>query len=168
MAGVSGVEHRVRREVSCGAHHAEQVPAYTELLAVDRGLCRYPDRPVVEHGDGRVKRQWVADALDVDIGEQIDVSPPEGVAAVTTTLIAGNFSTSKKSADRRWLSRLPFPVYSDAAVMSSRPNTAPVSVTWPSPLTSANWPLTVISPHIVLLLNVKLDRAGTRFQPPTT
>ena len=47
-----------------------------------------------------------------------------------TTLISENFSTSKKSAERRCSSRFLFRVFSDAAVMSSRPDTAPVSVTW--------------------------------------
>ncbi len=53
-------------EGRCRTHLAQQVPAHTQLLAVDNGLCQYPDRTVVEYGDGRVKRQRVADALDRD------------------------------------------------------------------------------------------------------
>ena len=79
IAWARTVRDRARPEVRCRTHHARQVPAHTQLLAVDNGLCQYPDRTVVEHGDDRVKRQRVADALNVDVGEQVDGVPVGGI-----------------------------------------------------------------------------------------
>ena len=88
-------EHRIGGQLGGANHHSEQVPAHTELLAVDAGLCRHPDRTVVEHVDGGVQRQWVAGALDDDVGPQVDRVPAGGIrrTELTMTLISGNFST---------------------------------------------------------------------------
>jgi hypothetical protein len=51
------------------------------------------------------------------------VSPLTPSAPVTTTLMSGYFSTSKKSAERRWLLRLPIFVSTEAALTSIRPKT---------------------------------------------
>src|SRR6202022_986050 len=92
--------------------------------------------------------------------------PVVGCTAVTTTLISGKRSASKKSADRRCSSRLPIPVRNDAAWMSRRPKMAPLPVTWPSALKSVNRPLTLIRPHMFLILKLIVDLSGTRVHTP--
>ena len=61
-------EHRIGGQLGCANHHSEQVPAHTELLAVDAGLCRHPDRTVVEHGLRRAAAVGGWCALDDDVG----------------------------------------------------------------------------------------------------
>ena len=78
-------------------------------------------------------------------------------AAVTTTLMSGNFSASKKSAECRCASRLPIPVRSDAALMSMWPETVWGAVTWPSPLNSVKRPLTGTMPQNDLLFTATVD-----------
>src|SRR6201987_6547005 len=51
--------------------------------------------------------------------------------------------------------------------MSTRPNNVPLLVIWPSPLNSVKTPLTILAPHIVLLLNVIVDWSESSVQTPT-
>src|SRR6516165_1521271 len=92
--------------------------------------------------------------------------PSVGCTAVTTTLISPKRSTSKKSAERRCVSRRPMPVLSDAVRMSRRPKTAPLPVSCPSPLKSVKRPLTFSRPHMFLILKVMAERPGTMFHTP--
>src|SRR5271156_5027934 len=50
--------------------------------------------------------------------------------------------------------------------MSRRPKMAPLPVIWPSPLKSVNRPLTLIRPHMFLILTLTVDRSGSRFHTP--
>src|ERR1700758_3562932 len=94
-------------------------------------------------------------------------SPSAGSTSWTVTVMSGGFSASKKSADRRWLSRGLIPVVTDAALTSIRPVTIPPASMWPSPLNLVKRPLTFISPHIVLFLNENDDRFGSNVHVPT-
>src|SRR3954462_8358775 len=105
--------------------------------------------------------------LTVSCARRSTVSPSMASAPVTTTLISGNFSTSKKSAERRCSSRLRILVSTDAARMSMRPKIVWVSVIWPSPPNSVKRPFTATRPHIDLALNAIADRCGSTFQTPT-
>src|ERR1700747_653620 len=51
--------------------------------------------------------------------------------------------------------------------MSTRPNNVPLLVFLPPPLNSVKTPLTIIAPHIVLLLNVIVDWSESSVQTPT-
>ena len=65
-------EDRIGAEPSRANEYSEQVPAHTEFLAVDARPRRHPDGFVLEHGDRGVQWQWVAGALDDDVGVQVD------------------------------------------------------------------------------------------------
>src|SRR6185436_7864267 len=73
VASMGPNEHRIGGEPSRANEHSEQVPAHTEFLAVDARPRGHPDRFVLEHGNRGVQWQWVADALDDDLGVQVDV-----------------------------------------------------------------------------------------------
>src|ERR1700741_2713816 len=104
--------------------------------------------------------------LTVKFARRSAALPSVGCTAVTTTLISPKRSTSKKSAERRCLSRRPMPVLSDAGRMSRRPKTAPLPVSCPSPLKSVKRPLTFTRPHMFLILKVIAERSGTMFHTP--
>ena len=107
-----------------------------------------------------------ATPLTVQVACRSAALPRVGCTPVTTTLISPKRSTSKKSAERRCLSRRPMPVFSEAARMLMLPETAPLAVSCPSPLNSVKRPLTLSRPHMFLTLNVMVERSGTRFHTP--
>src|SRR5271166_5584247 len=113
-----------------------------------------------------VRGRGAVTPLIVKVARRSAALPLVGCTAVTTTLISAKRPTSKKSAERRCLSRRPMPVLSDAARMSRRPKTAPLPVSCPSPLNSVKRPLTFSRPHMFLTLKVMAERSGTMFHTP--
>jgi putative oxidoreductase len=91
---------------------------------------------------------------------------PSKTAEFTVTVTVGYFSTLKKSADRRWVSRLLFFVFSEAASMTSCPLTDPSSPTVPWPLTVPNAPRTDCMPQNALPTNSTEEPAGSSTQAP--
>ncbi len=77
--------------------------------------------------------------------------PVVGCSAVTTTLIWGKRSASKKSAEQQVrVAAADARCAATRVRMSRRPNTAPLPVSWPSPLNSVKWPLTFSqAPHVL-------------------
>jgi benzoate membrane transport protein len=75
------------------------------------------------------------------------------------------WSLSKKSADRRWVSRRLFPVSRDAAAITRVPRTRPSGPTVPPPVIWPNRPFTGISP-MTLDFSRTLDALGSRTHAP--
>src|SRR5262245_40140294 len=80
--------------------------------------------------------------------------------------MSGWLPLSKKSAERRCLSRLLFFVSMDAAATVMAPLTSPVGETVPFPLTSRKTPFTGARPHRLLLFSRMLDLRGSRIHAP--
>src|ERR1700733_12836095 len=57
-------------------------------------------------------------------------------------------------------------VRKEAPGISRRPKIAPLPVTWPSPLTPVKWPLTLSRPQKFLILNLTVERLGSRLHTP--
>ena len=68
-----------------------------------------PHGAVVEHLD-LARSARAGDAPDGQVGSQVDGVAAVASAPVTTTVMTGYCSTSKKSGERRCSSRLPIPV----------------------------------------------------------
>jgi hypothetical protein len=82
--------------------------------------------------------------------------------------MSGWLALSKKSAERRCVSRLEFFVSMDAAPTVRMPLTPPDAVTVPFPLTWRNTPLTGARPHMPLLRSPIADLEGSRAQFPAS
>src|SRR6478609_4018900 len=80
--------------------------------------------------------------------------------------MSGNRSTSKKSADRRCLSRRLIPVFTEAAVMARRPVTLLSATASAEPSISVNTPLTCAKPQKVGLWKASSVRVGSSRQVP--
>src|SRR5262249_43337208 len=91
---------------------------------------------------------------------------PEGRIPSTVTVRSGWLPASKKSAERRCLSRRLFLVSMDAAATVTAPLTSPPAKTVPLPVTSRKTPVTGATPHMALLFSRMLDLRGSRAQSP--
>src|SRR6516165_7431504 len=81
-------------------------------------------------------------------------------------VMSGLLALSKKSAERRCLSRRAFLESMDAAATVRMPLTSPSGETVPLPLTSRKTPFTGTSPHILLFFSRMLDLPGSRTHSP--
>jgi hypothetical protein len=127
---LSAPEHDVGGNRRLVGHHPNHVAVDAEVLAVDGGLSAQAHRAIVgtatlvRSGNGAVV------PLTVSCARRSTVSLSMASAPVTTTLISGNFSASRKSAERKWSSRMLILVSTDAAWISMRPKIVWVSVIW--------------------------------------
>src|SRR5262245_17581778 len=80
--------------------------------------------------------------------------------------MSGLLPLSKKSAERRCVSRWVLLVSMDAAATVTVPLTWPVGETVPFPLTWRKTPFTGIRPHMFLLCSRMLDLRGSRTHSP--
>ena len=83
-------------------------------------------------------------------------------------VMSGCLAVSKKSADRRCLSRRAFLVSIDAAATVTVPLTSPSGETVPLPLTSRKTPFTGTRPHMLRLFSWILDWPESRAHPPAS
>ena len=91
---------------------------------------------------------------------------PEGVTWLTVKVMSGWVSLSKKSADRRCVSRLLFLVSTEAAATVTLPVTSPAGETVPCPVTWRKTPFTGTRPHMLLLFSPTVDLDESRVQDP--
>jgi hypothetical protein len=127
---LSAPEHDVGGNRRLVGHHPNHVAVDTEILAVDGGLSAQAYGAIIEDCDLGPQRHGAVVPLTVSCARRSTVSLSMASAPVTTTLTSGNFSASRKSAERKWSSRLLILVSTDAAWISMRPKIVWVSVIW--------------------------------------
>ena len=96
-------------------------------------------------------------------------TPPSAGRTLSAAKVkSGWLATSKKSAERRCVSRREFFVSIDSAATVMTPLTSPAAVTVPFPLTWRKTPESGRSPHVCLVLSRTCDRAGSSVQDPAS
>jgi hypothetical protein len=143
---------------------AQPVPGEAEVGPVDADLGVEPDLAVAgtdaaaSKDSGRVRPRTVSAAVTA-------TSWPDGRMRFAVKVMSGWLPMSKKSAERRCVSRRVFLVSMDAAAIVTVPLTWPSGETVPFPLTSRKTPFTGTRP-MTLLVSLALDLAGSRAHSP--